>query len=257
MPTLDLDAAAETIWTEAQRGVHYPAEWRGKLSIDEGYRVLLTILDRYVRVDPGQAGWKVGLTAPAIQRQLGVHEPVFGLLLTTGARPSGSVLPFSDLIQPGFENELCLTIGTTLRGPGVTLEQARAAVSAVAPALEIIERRGDVAGDLGLSLADNGQQKAFVTGTAVPARPGQHLSEATVEVVVNGQSMERAAGAEVMGDPAASVAWLANKLAEFDRALEAGMVVMSGSFTKQYAIAAGDRIEARFEPFGAVSAAFP
>ena len=126
-----------------------------------------------------------------------------------------------------------------MRGPGVTLEQARAAISAVAPALEIVETRGAIAGDLGLALADNAQQKAFVTGTAIAPPTGFHLSDATVEVLVNGQSMERASGAEVMGDPAASIAWLANKLAEFDRSLEAGMVVMSGSFTRQYAIAAG------------------
>lgn len=253
---MNLDDVAKTIWAETQRGVHYPVEWRGKLSMEDGYQVLLKILDRYVRIGVGHAGWKVGLTAEAIQRQLGVHEPVFGLLLDTGAQPSGTVFEFSDLIQPGFENELCLTIGTTLRGPGVTLEQARAAISAVAPALEIIERRGDVAGDLGLTLADNGQQKAFVTGSAVTPSADVRLSEASVEVFVNGQSMERATGAEVMGDPAASIAWLANKLVEFDRSLEAGMVVMSGSFTRQYPLAVGDHVEARFDPFGSVFAEF-
>ena len=256
MSAIDLDTAADTICSEAQRGVHYPAEWRGKLSMPDGYRVLLKILDQYVRPGVGLAGWKVGLTAEAIQRQFGVHEPVFGLLLKSGSRPSGTVFQFNDLIQPGFENELCLTIGTTLRGPGVTLEQARAAISAVAPALEIIERRGDLAGDLGLTLADNAQQKAFVTGPSIAPPGGFRLSEATVEVLVNGQSMERASGAEVMGDPAASIAWLANKLAEFGYSLEAGMVVMSGSFTRQYSLAVGDRVEARFDPFGSVSAEF-
>jgi 2-keto-4-pentenoate hydratase len=34
------------------------------------------------------------------------------------------------------------------------------------------------------------------------------------------------------------------------------MLVMSGSFTKQYPIAHGDRIESRFAPFGTVSARF-
>jgi 2-keto-4-pentenoate hydratase len=254
MNALDLDAAAESIWTQAQRGVHHPAEWRGRLSMDDGYRVLLRILDRYVRPGPGHAGWKVGLTAKAMQAQIGVHEPCFGLLLKTGARPSGTVFQFANLIEPGFENELCLTIGTTLRGPGVTLEQAREAISAVAPALEIVETRGDILGDLGLSLADNAQQYAFVTGPAVTPPADLPLSQATVEVVVNGRILERASGAEVLGDPAASIAWLANRLAELDRSLDAGMVVMSGSFTKQYKLAQGDRVEARFEPFGTVTA---
>ena len=82
------------------------------------------------------------------------------------------------------------------------------------------------------------------------------LFEASVEVFLNGLTQEIASGAEVMGDPVASVTWLANQLAEFGVALEAGMRVMSGSFTKQYRIKCGDRIESRFTPFGAVSVQF-
>ncbi len=252
---VDLEEAADSIWAAARRGVHYPAEWRDKLSLEDGYRVQRGILARHVAEGEVQVGWKVGLTAPAIQRQFGVHEPVFGFLLRSGARPSGTVFAASELIRPGFENELCLTMGATLRGPGVTLDEARAAIAGVAPALEIVETRGDLARDLALTLADNCQQRAFVTGPVTVRPPdGFTLSEATVEVYVNGRSMERASGAEVLGDPAASVAWLANKLAELDRDLEAGMQVMSGSFTRQYPLTAGDRVEARFEPFGPVGA---
>ena len=254
---MNLEAVEESVWAAAQRGVYYPAEWRGKLSLDDGYRVQLGILARHLRAGEIQAGWKVGLTSRAIQLQFGVHEPVFGFLLESGARPSGTVFAHDELLRPGFENELCLTIATTLRGPGVTLEAARAAIGAVAPSLEIVETRGDLTGELALALADNAQQKAFVTGPAT-ARPaeGFALAAATVEVVVNGRSLERADGAAVLGDPAASVAWLANKLAEFGRSLEAGMQIMSGSFTRQYPLTAGDRVEARFEPFGSVEAAF-
>jgi 2-keto-4-pentenoate hydratase len=252
---MDLKEAEEAIWAAAQRGVYYPAEWQGTLSMDDGYRVQLGILERLRRAGEIQAGWKVGLTAPAIQQQFGVHEPCFGFLLRSGARPSGAVFAADELIRPGFENELCLTVGATLRGPGVTLDQARAAIASVAPALEIVESRGDLTGQLALALADNCQQKAFVTGPAA-ARPaeGFQLGEATVEVFVNGRCVERGRGEAVMGEPAASVAWLANKLAEYGLSLEAGQRVMSGSFTRQVPLAAGDRVEARFEPFGSVRA---
>jgi 2-keto-4-pentenoate hydratase len=80
------------------------------------------------------------------------------------------------------------------------------------------------------------------------------LAAATVDVLVNGAHQERARGAEVLGTPVASIAWLANKLAEFGLRLEAGMRVMSGSFTRQYTLASGDRVESRFEPIGAVRA---
>jgi 2-keto-4-pentenoate hydratase len=139
----------------------------------------------------------------------------------------------------------------------VTVEAARAAIVAVAPALEVIERRGDFAADLGVSLADNCQQKAFVTGAPTAPLPAEvRLADTTVEVAINGRSVERASGVAVMGDPAASVAWLANKLADFGRAVEPGMRIMSGSLTRQYAMSRGDRIESRFAPFGPVRAEF-
>ena len=162
------------------------------------------------------------------------------------------------IIAPGFENELCLRIGTRLQGPGVTLEQAIAAVSHAAPALEIVEKRGPFTEDIALAIADNAQQYAFVTGAEVQMTPqNRDFTAATVDVAINGTAIDHAGGGEVMGGGAfLSIQWLANKLAEFGRALEPGMLVMSGSFTKQYPIARGDRIESRFAPFGTVTARF-
>jgi 2-keto-4-pentenoate hydratase len=252
---MDIEAAVEAIWQGHRRGLHHPAEWQGRLSMDHAYRVQLGLLGRYVESGERQAGWKVGLTSRAMQEQQKVHEPVFGFLLESGNAPSGTVFDYASLIRPGFENELCIAMAAPLAGPGVTLDQARAAIASVAPALEIVERRGDFTADLHLALADNAQQKAFVTGPAVPL--GElDLAAVTVEVLVNRVSQERARGAEVLGTPVASVAWLANKLAQYGRRLEAGALIMSGSFTKQYALSPGNRVEARFSPVGPVRAEF-
>lgn len=253
---MSIDRAVDAFWESARRGIHAPPEWAGPLTRDTAYRIQLGMLERYVRGGDRHAGWKVGLTAKAMQVQQGVHEPVFGFLLASGARPSGTRFRYAELIDPGFENELCLTVGRTLRGPGITTEQAAAALSEVAPALEIIERRGDFAGDLNLALADNAQQKAFVTGPVTSGPTGLDLASVTLDVIVNGIHSERATGSEVMGTPMASLAWLANKLAEYGLALEAGMRVMSGSFTRQYGLKAGDHVEARFVPIGRVAAEF-
>ena len=253
---MDLRSVIDLVWDNAQRGIYYPESLNGKLSLDDAYRVNLAITQRRVTQGEKQAGWKVGVTAKAMQQQMGVHQPVFGVLFESGHRDSGVKLNFADLIEPSVENELCITMGASLRGPGVTMEQTRTAMASVAPALEIVERRG-VFSDLPLAMADNAQQKHFVTAPAMAYDPAtMRLSEASVEVFLNGLTREIASGAEVMGDPVASVTWLANKLAEFDLALEAGMRVMSGSFTKQYRIKHGDRIESRFIPFGTVSVDF-
>jgi 2-keto-4-pentenoate hydratase len=250
---MNIEAAIETVWTGIERGLHHPPELTGRLSMDEAYRVQLAVLERFVRAGDRHAGWKVGLTAKAMQEQQRVHEPVFGFLLESGHRESGVAFAFDELIAPGFENELCITMGETLTGPGISIENARRAIAAVAPALEIIERRGDFTADLCLALADNAQQKAFVTG---PSRPlgDLDLATVTVDVAVNGAHRDRARGAEVLGTPLASIAWLANKLAGFGRSLEAGARVMSGSFTRQYAFGRGDRVESRFDPLGSVRA---
>ena len=252
---MSVHAALAAIWDGHRRGVHHPHEWQGRLSMDEAYAVQLGLLGHYVEAGERHAGWKVGLTAKAMQEQQRVHEPVFGFLLESGERPGGAVFDFASLIRPGFENELCITMGAPLAGPGVGLEQARAAIAHVQPALEIVERRGDFTADLNLALADNAQQKAFVTGAPVPLGP-LDLASVTVDVLVNGAHQERARGAEVLGTPIASIAWLANKLAQYGRRLEAGQRIMSGSFTRQYGLARGDRVEARFDPVGVVSADF-
>jgi 2-keto-4-pentenoate hydratase len=251
-----LQIIIDGIWQAGKQGLYYPPEWKGKLSVDDGYRVQLGLLKYHEREGQQQVGWKVGLTAPAIREQIGFHEPVFGYLLSGGAKPSASTFRMAELIAPSFETEICLTLSERLQGPGVTAAQARRAIGAAAPAFELVERRGDFAADFPLALADNVQQKYFVTGAAMQLPPDLSLPAVSVEVAVNGKPRDRATGAEVMGDPAASVAWLANRLAAFGQALEAGMQVMSGSLVRQYALAAGDRIEARFDPLGTVTAAF-
>jgi 2-keto-4-pentenoate hydratase len=253
---MDVDAAIESFWQATGERRFFPAEWKGRLTIEQAYRIQLGLLDRYVAAGERHAGWKVGLTAPVIQAQFGMHEPVMGFLLESGHRDSDAVFRFEELIEPGFENELCLTVGAPLAGPGVTRAQAAASIVAVQPAFEIIEGRGDFRADLALALTDNSQQKAFVTGPSSRLPSGWAPGWTAVEVLANGATLERATGSERTGDPVAAVAWLANKLAEHGRRIEAGHRIMSGSFTRQYPIARGDRIEARFTPFGAVRATF-
>ena len=253
---MTIDRMVDTVWRGIQRGVHHPAELHGKLSLDEAYRVQLGLLACYERAGEQQAGWKVGLTAKAMQVQQGVHEPVFGFLLLSGHRSTGTAFDYASLIRPGFENELCITVGTTLTGPGVTLDHARSAISHVAPALEIIEKRGDLRADLALTLADNAQQKAFVTGAAVPLG-GLDLAEVTLDLSVKDGYSFRCWS--VPGD------WKSHALTVRPRAVGAlddddpavgGENLSFWMPLIQYDVNRGDAVRARFEPLGLVSAEF-
>jgi 2-keto-4-pentenoate hydratase len=249
MPELDLAAAIDSFWASRARGEWFPSAWNDRLTNDQAYQVLFGLMERRLAAGEKQIGWKVGLTSKAIQQQFNVHEPVFGCILESG--PSGHVFAPADLIQPGFENELCLRLGRDLTGT-VSRDQARAAVASVHPSLEIIETRGDLTNQLALALADNAQQKAVILGAPVPL-PAD-LESIAVTVVINNEIVATGTGDAVLGNPLNSLVWLAGKLAEFGRGLKAGDIVMSGSFTRQFPIRPGDVIRADFSGVGVVEA---
>jgi 2-keto-4-pentenoate hydratase len=138
--------------------------------------------------------------------------------------------------------------------PGATRDDVAAAVARVHPAFEIIETRGDLTRQLALALADNAQQKAFVLGPAVERGVLPELDRVTVGVRINGAEVAAADGSAVLGHPYNSLVWLAGKLAQFGERVRAGDYIMSGSFTRQFPLAQGDRIEASFAGIGTVTA---
>ena len=243
-------ATVDAFWDARQRGEFFPTAFFDKLSIEQAYDVQLALIDRRVAAGEKHIGWKVGLTSVAIQQQFAVHEPVFGCILTTV--PSGPVFAPADTIQPGFENELCMRIARDLPAT-VSLDEARAAVDAVYPSLEIIETRGPFTAQLALALADNAQQKTVVRGAPV-SLPAE-LESIEAVVTVNGQEVGRGLGSAVLGNPLHSIVWLAKKLAERGRHIRAGDIVMTGSFTRQFPIAPGDRIHVAFSGIGDVETA--
>ena len=134
-----------------------------------------------------------------------------------------------------------------------TRDDVAVAVACVHPAFEIIETRGDLTRQLALALADNAQQKGFVLGPAVERAALPALDAVTVSVRINGSEEAAADGSAVLGHPYNSVVWLAAKLAQFGEKVRAGDHIMSGSFTRQFPLHRGDRIEAAFAGIGTVT----
>jgi len=249
--TFNEPAAIDSFWAARARGEFFPAEWFDRLTLDEAYRVQLGLIECRVAQGEHQIGWKVGLTAPAIQEQFGFHEPVFGCILES--RATGHVFRRNDLIQPGFEPELCLRVTEPLSGE-ISMAAARQAVDVVFPALEIIETRGDLSAQIAVAIADNAQQKTIILGDGVRlGAMGLDVVTATVEI--NGQTVASGDGEAVLGNPLNSVIWLARKLAAFDRCIMPGDLIMSGSFTRQFPIEPGDRVYVDFLGVGDVQAA--
>ena len=247
----DLTATVDEFWQARMRGEYFPTAWADRLSLDEAYAIQLAMIDRRVALGEKHIGWKVGLTAKPIQEQFGFHEPVFGCILESV--PSGSTLRAAELIVPGFESELCLSMGAPLSGD-VTMAQARAAVAGVHPSLEIIETRGDLSAQIALAMADNAQQKTVVLGAAVPLAD-KALDQVACKVVMNGAVVAEGTGAAVLGNPLHSVIWLAGKLAAFGRGIRAGDIIMTGSFVRQFPLVSGDHVRVDYTGIGAVEVA--
>jgi 2-keto-4-pentenoate hydratase len=251
------DEAVEILWQSAQQGVYYPAALKGQLTLPDAYRVQRGVLARALAKGEAQAGWKIGLSAEAVRQVYGMSAPVFGYLLASRCFPSGHRFAHARLINPAIESELCFTLKQGVQGPGVSPEQVLAAIGSVAPAFEIIEFRGNMGADLPLGVADNVSQWANVIATAVEPYPqGLDLGQVTLEMRRNGAVVMQGRAADVIDNQLQSMAWLANALAEYGGALEAGQYIMTGSFNKPLPVAPGECWETHFSSVGTVTTAF-
>jgi 2-oxo-3-hexenedioate decarboxylase/2-keto-4-pentenoate hydratase len=227
------------------------------LDLADAYAVQQDNIARRLADGASVVGHKVGLTAAAMQRLLGVDEPDFGHLLDDMVHRDGGTVSAAGFCRPRIEPEICFRLARPLRGPGITVEDVLAATDAVAPALEIVDSRiRDWKITLVDTVADNASSAGLVRGAWTRLTDAPDLSAVLVDLVVDGERVASGSGKEVLGHPAAAVAWLANTLAAFGTALEPGHVVLPGAMTTAPFVSAGQKIEARFSALGPVSVTF-
>lgn len=202
-------------------------------------------------------GHTVGVTSAAMQELLGVDEPDFGHLLDDMVHRDGTAVRTARYCTPRVEPEVCFLLARPLTGPDVTVEDVLAATDAVAPALEIVDSRiRDWRITLVDTVADNASSAGLVCGRWTPIADVPDLAAVLVDLVVDGKQVASGSGKEVLGHPAAAVAWLANTLAVFGTGLRPGHTVLPGAMTTAPFVTAGQRVEARFDPLGSVSVTF-
>jgi 2-keto-4-pentenoate hydratase len=254
---MSTEQCIQEIWESHKRSDLFPKAWRGKLDLDEAYNVQLGLLDRKIAQGERQAGWKVGMMSKAMRELLGGKEPIFGYLLQSGRIQSGHAFSFSNLTSPMVEHEILITLAQDLVGPNATPEEARRAIGTIAPAFEIIEMRGEnVLADLPLFVIDNIGQRAFVHGDEIPVPNHFDFGNVRAEMRVNGEVIGTALGREAIDNQLQTLAWLANALHRYGRRLEAGQVIMSGTFVKPTPVAQNDVFQTKFSDVGVVGASF-
>ena len=226
------------------------------LTVEEAYRVQTAIVASRLSGGERLAGKKVGATNEAIQRAMNIAEPIYGHLFVGQRVSDGAEVSISELIHPKVECEIAFTLDKDLRGPGVTAADALEAVGSVAGAIEINDSRTR-GWDVGIRevIADNSVAARFVLGDDI-LPDGLDLRRVSLVMEKNGEEAARSTGAAILGNPAESLAWLANKVAEDEGGIRAGEVVLAGSMTPMTPVGRGDLIEASFDGLGKVSVRF-
>jgi 2-keto-4-pentenoate hydratase len=245
---------------EATETLEPVAPLRGRLEgmdVNDAYVVQTLQLQKHLADGRVLAGRKVGLTSLAMQQQLGVDSPDFGFFFEDMVHNEGARLPAGAFVSPKVEPEFGFVLKQTLQGPGVTVEQARAAIGEVYAAIEIIDSRiADWDIKLVDTVADNASCGSIAVGTTPLPVSVEDLTTVACTLRINGEARESGTGEAVMGDPVAPLAWLANVLGEQGVALEAGQLVLPGSFTKALPVVAGESATADFGDLGSLTINF-
>ena len=227
------------------------------LTAADAYEIQLLQVARWTADGARIKGHKVGLTSPAMQRQLNVDQPDYGHLLDRMFWPEYDPIPLSGFLQPRVEPETAFVLAQPLRGPGVTVADAIAAVAFVLPALELIDSRiRDWKIGLADTIADNASSGGVVLGSSPVPLGATDLRLAGCTLHKNGELAGTGAGGAVLGSPLTSLVWLANTVGARGVALEAGHVILPGSVTAAIPVGAGDTVIATFAGLGSVTARF-
>jgi 2-keto-4-pentenoate hydratase len=252
------ELAARLIEAAGKRvGIEALTTTAGSFDVETAYQVQdAVVADRTRYHGSVIVGAKLGLTNVAKQRQMKVDEPLYGWLTGDMAIDVGQSLPCSRFIQPRCEPEIAFLLREDLEGRHITASQVLAATAAVYPAIDVLDSRfagysfthPDV-------IADNASGAGFVLGGQATDPAGLDLRLTGVVLEKNGELVATAAGAAVLGHPAASVAWLVRALAPRGRGLLRGQVVLSGALTEAVPVSPGDVIVARFDRLGTIEVA--
>lgn len=233
------------------------------MTMDDAYAIQGAWVRRKLAAGRRVIGWKIGLTSKAMQYALNINIPDSGVLLDDMLFEDGAQIPPERFIQPRIEAEIAFIMKAPLKGPGVTVFDVLNATDYITPAIEILDTRilrmdpqTKQTRNICDTIADNAANAGIVTGGRA-LRPDQTDMRWMGAIVSrNGEVEETGLGAGVLNQPARGVAWLANRLAQYGEGIEAGQIVLAGSFIRPVEARPGDTVSADFGPHGSVSLHF-
>lgn len=202
-------------------------------------------------------GRKIGATSAAVQTQLGVDQPDFGVLFDDMRYGEDDVVPMGRLLQPKVEAEVAFVLAKDLAEGPLDVPQVRDAIDHAVAALEIVDSRiADWNITFGDTVADNASSGLFVLGSERRTLDEVEPAEVTMSMTIDGEEASTGNGAACLGDPLNAVAWLAHRAREFGEPLLAGQVILSGALGPMRPVAPGAVVTAHVSGLGSVTATF-
>ncbi|HWO67256.1 MAG TPA: fumarylacetoacetate hydrolase family protein [Umezawaea sp.] len=225
--------------------------------VNAAYEVQSTWVSERIATGAVVVGRKIGLTSPAVRKQLGVDQPDFGFLLDDMVCPEGVPVDITRTLQPKIEAEIAFVLAHDLVDDEIGPAEVAAATGHVVAALEIVDSR--IADwDIGIvdTVADNASSGLFVLGSDPVPLDGLDLVACAMTMSRGDEVVSKGTGADCMGDPMIAVAWLATTARDRGRPLRAGEVVLSGALGPMVPVVAGDHFRAHITGLGDVAALF-
>ena len=226
-------------------------------TVEDSYAIQAVWRDANLAAGRRLVGRKIGLTSKAMQQATGITEPDYGVMFDDTDVRTGAEIPVDDFSNVRIEVELAFVLRHPLEGPGCTLDDALAAIDYAVPALEVLNSHIELEGRTIVdTIADNAAYGAMVLGS-VRKRPDEiDLRWVPGVLSRNGEIEETGVAAGVLGHPATGVAWLANKLHQHGARLEAGEIILAGSFTRPMWVTRGDTVRCDYGPMGVIECRF-
>ncbi|QTI67987.1 2-oxo-hept-4-ene-1,7-dioate hydratase [Gordonia polyisoprenivorans] len=228
-----------------------------EMTVEDSYAVQNEWRRRGIAAGRRPVGRKIGLTSKVMQVATGITEPDYGAIFDDMVFENGSVIDHGRFSNVRIEVELAFVLGSALDGPNATIFDVLRATEYVVPALEILSSRIEMAGRTIVdTISDNAAMGGMVYG-GNPMKPNEiDLRWVSALLYRNETIEESGVAAAVLNHPATGVAWLADKLAAHGDRLEAGEIVLAGSFTRPMWVHAGDTVLADYGRMGTVSCRF-
>ena len=202
-------------------------------------------------------GRKIGLTSLAIQRQLGVNQPDYGILFGDMLVSEGETLSRKRLSQPRVEAEVAIVLDRDVDLPDANSADIMAAAAYATAALEIVDSRiADWKITFADTVADNGSSGAFVVAREPKSLVGLDLYACGMVLEIDGDVVSTGVGAACLGHPLHAAAWLARTLAQHGEKLRAGEVILTGALGPMVPLTSQAQIRATIGGLGSVGFRF-